>query len=307
MAIFVSHAPSDDVHVRCHAVPFAVCAGFAIGNDAGHMGAMAVWIGHPAPAAGIDKILPGQQAKPPDLGGFNQPGHFGDARVQKSHRNALPGHACCPDSICPNHIWVVGGRIVLPGPGCKGRAGCVIHLHLKIGGNQHAWRLGQSLDSLRGEQGAHTANDFQARGDHTTMLLNQARNLVRGHPLDDVGLPLCGSVAGRHTERTKQQCEDEHPCQSTQKRWSRFSVLPGVHGRLLIKTRNTSSSGSCDRSLGLNTASLFFPGSPALTIVWLRITLVNFGSLAVITNPGFRPMALRPRLSPGLPFRSVSV
>jgi len=30
--------------------------------------------------------------------------------------------------------------------------------------------------------------------------------------------------------------------------------------------------------------------------------LPNFGNLAIIAFHGFRPMALRPRLSPGLPF-----
>jgi hypothetical protein len=54
-------------------------------------------------------------------------------------------------------------------------------------------------------------------------------------------------------------------------------------------------------------ASLYFPGSPVLTIAYLENKFVIFGSLAVITISGFRPMALRPRLSPGLPFRSVSV
>ncbi len=107
--LFVQHTDTDQVNTRSDAVPFAVCAGLAVGNDARDMRAVTIGVnGGLVPF--IHQIHPGHQTTLTAICSVQQSALIADAGIQNGNRHALAGDPLRPNAVGAGGIGIIGGR-----------------------------------------------------------------------------------------------------------------------------------------------------------------------------------------------------
>ena len=214
IALFIQNTHTDQIDARSDAIPFAICAFLAVGDNAGHMRTMTIGIDRFLVLA-IDEVLPGHNAPGFVINTFRQSSQIAtQTGIDHRHSHTGAGHTTLPDYIRANHIGEIG----------RGHAlillfffffitwfGAVAGVDGAVQRHRHnaffQLQLGNSGTSQRG---SHSANNLQPRSHHAAMLFNQLGGQIRARRLNDIR--LLGSRNRRNTPGCAQKHHHDQCC-----------------------------------------------------------------------------------------------